>query len=112
MKIRSKSNSIKPPDLFVDKQDSSQYERKLRRWSHVCGVDPKHQGDHSKALSELSTGFFGMFQNRKGIQNEILGNVEHIQFVVAIYTQELCYSLATTSDESSLNKNFGWDASM
>ena len=51
-KCQSKSNvgpvlqtSIKPPDLFVDKQDLSQYERKLRRWSRACGVDPKHQGD-------------------------------------------------------------------
>ena len=37
--------SIKPPDLFVDKNDLAQYERKLKRWSRVCGVPPDQQGD-------------------------------------------------------------------
>ena len=36
---------IKPPDLFVTKEDLPQYERKLRRWSRACGVDIKDQGD-------------------------------------------------------------------
>ena len=38
-------SSIKPPDLFVVKEDLNQYERKLRRWSRVCGVPPDQQGD-------------------------------------------------------------------
>ena len=36
---------IKPPDLFVTKEDLPQYERKLRRWSRACGIDTKDQGD-------------------------------------------------------------------
>ena len=38
-------SSIKPPDLFVVKEDLNQYERKLKRWSRVCGVPPDQQGD-------------------------------------------------------------------
>ena len=38
-------SSIKPPDLFVVKEDLPQYERKLKRWSWVSGVPPEQQGD-------------------------------------------------------------------
>ena len=39
------SSTIKPPDLFVAKEDLSQYERKLKRWSRACGIPPEQQGD-------------------------------------------------------------------
>ena len=42
---KSIHSSIKPPDLFRVKEDLSLYERKLRRWSRACGIDPKLQGD-------------------------------------------------------------------
>ena len=38
-------SSIKPPDLFIVKEDLSQYERKLKRWSRACGIPPEQQGD-------------------------------------------------------------------
>ena len=38
-------SSIKPPDLFVVKEDLSQYERKLKRWSRACGIPLEQQGD-------------------------------------------------------------------
>ena len=38
---KSIQSSLKPPDLFVVKEDLSLYERKLRRWSRACGIDPK-----------------------------------------------------------------------
>merc|ERR1711923_139162 len=38
-------SSIKPPDLFISKDDLPQYERKLRRWSRACGIPPEQQGD-------------------------------------------------------------------
>ena len=37
--------SVKPPDLFVHKEDLASYARKLRRWSRACGIEPKLQGD-------------------------------------------------------------------
>ena len=37
--------SIKPSDLFVHKEDLASYDRKLRRWSRACGIEPKLQGD-------------------------------------------------------------------
>ena len=38
-------SSIKPPDLFKQKEDLPLYARKLRRWSRACGIDAKLQGD-------------------------------------------------------------------
>ena len=38
-------SSMKPPDLFVVKEDLNLYERRLKRWSRACGIDPKLQGD-------------------------------------------------------------------
>ena len=38
-------SSIKPPDLFVKKEDLALYERKLTRWSRKSGIDLKDQGD-------------------------------------------------------------------
>ena len=38
-------SSIKPPELFQQKEDLSAYARKLRRWSRACGIDQKLQGD-------------------------------------------------------------------
>ena len=39
------SSSIKPPDLFISKDDLPQYERKLKRWSRACGIPHEQQGD-------------------------------------------------------------------
>ena len=38
-------SSIKPPELFQQKEDLPAYARKLRRWSRACGIDSKLQGD-------------------------------------------------------------------
>ena len=38
-------SSIKPPDLFVKKEDLALYERKLTRWSRKSGIALKDQGD-------------------------------------------------------------------
>ena len=38
-------SSIKPPDLFLSKDDLPQYERKLKRWSRACGIPHEQQGD-------------------------------------------------------------------
>ena len=37
--------AIKPPDLFIHKEDLPAYARKLRRWSRACGIELKLQGD-------------------------------------------------------------------
>ena len=45
MTAKTVHSSIKPPDLFLKKEDLALYRRKLTRWSRKSGIDSKDQGD-------------------------------------------------------------------
>ena len=72
---------LKPPDLFVKKEDLPQYERKLRRWSRACGIDIKDQGD-IVLLHQSQTNPNLHDRLDREIGDKVQGNAESINLII------------------------------